>query len=98
MFADFRAGAVNCVCPPAFGGPEAAASQPMRTIGLLGVGAAASVLSQALMFGMLPLAGHMLAPEPGLAAVPFLALFIGAVVATFPATVLSDAFGRRAAF
>ena len=50
------------------------------------------------MFSLLPLAGHLLAPSPWLAAVPFLALFIGAVVATFPASILTDAFGRRAAF
>ena len=50
------------------------------------------------MFSLLPLAGQILAPSPWLAAVPFLALFIGAVVATFPASILTDAFGRRAAF
>jgi len=98
MLADFRAGAIRCVCLPRMGRQEAAAPQPMLTIGLLGVGAAASVLSQALMFSVLPLAGRWLAPSPGLAAVPFLALFVGAIVATFPASILTDAFGRRAAF
>jgi hypothetical protein len=98
MLADLRAGAIRCVCLPGAGGREAAVPQPMRTIGLLGAGAAASLLSQALMFTVLPLAGRMLAPAPALAAVPFLALFIGAVVATFPASILSDTFGRRAAF
>ena len=98
MLADLRAGAIRCVCLPGIGGREAAAPQPMRTIGLLGAGAAASLLSQALMFSVLPLAGRMLAPAPALAVAPFLALFIGAVVATFPASILSDTFGRRAAF
>lgn len=93
---DFRAGASNCVCPP--GTLSGAAPLGRRELGLLGVGAAASVLSQALMFSLLPLAGRMLAPSPFLSSSPFIALFIGAVVATFPATMLTDAFGRRAAF
>ena len=92
-----RAGIAGCVCPPSFGG-EGHGSQPMRTVALLGAGASASVLSQALMFGLLPLAGEMLAPRGWLAAVPFVALFAGAVAATFPASLLTDAFGRRAAF
>src|SRR5690606_74695 len=50
------------------------------------------------MYGLLPLAGSVYALEPALAAVPFVALLIGAVAATFPAAVLRDAFGRRAAF
>jgi len=64
MLADLRAGAILCVCLPRVGGREAAAPQPMGTVGLLGAGAAASVLSQALMFSVLPLAGRMLAPAP----------------------------------
>jgi MFS family permease len=98
MLADLRAGAIRCVCLPGAGRREAAAPQPIRTIGLLGAGAAASLLSQALMFSVLPLAGRMLAPAPALVVAPFLALFVGAVVATFPASILGDAFGRRAAF
>jgi hypothetical protein len=98
MFADLRAGAVRCICLPRVGSEEAAVPQPMRTIGLLGAGAAASVLSQALMFSVLPLAGRMLAPAPALGSLPFVALFVGAVAATFPASILTDAFGRRAAF
>jgi hypothetical protein len=86
---------MRCVCPPSVGGREAAAPQ---SIVLLGAGAAASVLSQALMFSLLPLVGRMLAPAPWLGALPFLAFLVGAVAATFPAALLTDAFGRRAAF
>lgn len=94
---DFRAGAASCVCAP---GAAAVVRAPLsrREVGLLGAGAAASVLSQALMFSLLPLVGRMLAPAPFLSSLPFISLFIGAVMATFPATLLTDAFGRRAAF
>jgi hypothetical protein len=93
-----RAGVANCLCPPGTAGDPLAASAPFRTLALLSAGAAASVLSQALMFSLLPLAGQMLAPLPSLSAIPFIALFVGAVAATFPASILTDAFGRRAAF
>ena len=90
-----RAGAVDCVCPP---GSRPAGAGATTGLGWLTVGAAASVLSQTLMYGLLPLAGAMHAPEPALVPVPFVALLIGAVAATFPAAILRDAFGRRAAF
>ena len=91
-----RVGALACICPP-----DAAVGAPplgIREVAYLGAGATASLLSQAVMFSLLPLAGRMLAPDGRLAALPFLALFVGAVVATFPAALLTDAFGRRAAF
>lgn len=96
-FASARAGAVDCVCPP---GSRLAGTGILGRAGLgwLTVGAAASVLSQTLMYGLLPLAGAMHAPEPALVPVPFVALLVGAVAATFPAAILRDAFGRRAAF
>ena len=93
-----RAGAVVCICPPDAGVAGSAIGRPARGIGWLTVGAAASVLSQTLMYGLLPLAGGMYAPEPALVPVPFVALLVGAVAATFPASILRDAFGRRAAF
>jgi hypothetical protein len=96
-FGGARAGMANCVCPPgSISGSRLVAGY--REIGLLGAGAVASLLSQALMFSLLPLAGAVLAPVPALSAVPFIALFVGTIVATFPAAILSDAFGRRAAF
>ena len=93
----FRAGAVECICPPGQG-VETGPPLTGRALTLLGVGAAASVLSQTLMFGLLPLVGRMFAPETALGPVPFIALLVGAVAATFPASILRDAFGRRAAF
>lgn len=94
-----RAGIAGCICPPGTDAPDdVSRPRPARAVGLLAAGAAASVLSQALMFSLLPLAGKMLAPQPSLAAIPFIALFAGAVAATFPASLLTDAFGRKAAF
>jgi hypothetical protein len=96
--ASARAGAVDCVCPPGGQLAGVAAEGAARGLGWLTVGAAASVLSQTLMYGLLPLAGGLYAPEPALVPVPFVALLVGAVAATFPASILRDAFGRRAAF
>jgi MFS family permease len=91
-----RAGMAVCVCPPDTA--AGVSSFNIREIGSLSAGAAASVLSQALMFSLLPLVGQNLAPDARLAGVPFVALFVGAIAATFPAAILTDAFGRRAAF
>ncbi|HUO53184.1 MAG TPA: hypothetical protein VMU18_00475 [Rhodoblastus sp.] len=63
----------------------------------LAAGFACSVLSQSLALGMLPLAGRLLAPDPHLMAAPYVAMLLGAATATFPASFLLDAFGRRAA-
>ena len=93
-----RAGAVTCVCPPDAAPAAGVPGRSARGMGWLTVGAAASVLSQTLMYGLLPLVGGMYAPEPALVPVPLVALLIGAVAATFPASILRDAFGRRAAF
>jgi MFS family permease len=87
-----RAGAVACLCSL-----EELGIVAREGVGLLAVGAAASALSQIAMFSLLPLAGHMLAPSPGLAPLPFAALFVGTIVATFFASVLTDTLGRRTA-
>lgn len=87
-----RAGAVACLC--SLEGLGAGAGEG---VGLLAVGAAASALSQIAMFSLLPLAGYMLAPSPGLAPLPFAAMFVGTIVATFFASVLADTLGRRTA-
>jgi hypothetical protein len=64
----------------------------------LAVGFALAVLSQVLCYSVLPLAGAMIAPRPVLATLPFAALLLGSAFATFPASMLRDRFGRRAAF
>ena len=93
-----RVGAANCLCPPDIAASGSSGPPQTRVVLLFGAGAAASVLSQALTFSLLPLVGTMLAPSRWLAALPLVAVFVGAIVATFPASILTDAFGRRAAF
>ncbi|WP_371348728.1 MFS transporter [Ancylobacter sp. IITR112] len=89
-----RAGRLGCACP------EDAPRVLRRSLGLgrLAGGFALVVLAQALTLGALPLAGAMLAPRPDLAALPLAALLLGAALASLPASVLLDNFGRRAAF
>lgn len=89
-----RAGRMVCFCPPGEPVEGADARGPV----LLAAGFALSVLSQTLTLGILPLAGLLLAPRPGLATLPYMAMLAGAAIATFPASFLLDAFGRRASF
>jgi len=89
-----RAGRLVCFCPP--GVPVDGAER--RGPALLAAGFALSTLSQTLALGILPIAGKLLAPRPELATLPYMAMLIGAAVATFPASFLLDAFGRRASF
>ncbi len=56
------------------------------------------VLAQALTLGVLPLAGAMVAPRAELAGWPMAAFLLGAAAAKPSASLLLDAFGRRAAF
>src|SRR5690606_30560982 len=56
------------------------------------------VTAQALILGILPLAGWQTAPSHLPAGLALAAMLAGAVVSTFPAALLLDRFGRRAAF
>ena len=77
------------------GAPVAGESRGLLT---LAGGFAASVLSQTLVLGLLPLAGLLLAPRSSMAVLPVVAMLLGAALATFPASFLLDTFGRRASF
>ena len=93
-----RAGRLACFCPP--GVPTAGQGHLAGSGGLfhLAAGFALAVLSQSLVIGLLPLAGLWLAPTPTLMSAPYMAMLIGAAVATFPASFLLDTFGRKASF
>jgi MFS family permease len=96
-----RAGRLACFCPPGAPSPgsaglEAEGRWSPGVVTLAG-GFALSVLSQSLTLGMLPLAGRLLAPSPHLMSAPYIVMLLGAALATFPASFLLDAFGRRAA-
>lgn len=88
-----RAGRLSCFCPA--GAPV---DGELRGVAALAGGFAASVLSQTLALGLMPLAGLLLAPRPGLAVLPLVAMLLGAALSTFPASFLLDTFGRRASF
>lgn len=90
-----RAGQLDCLCEPI------EATEHSRNSGatiLMAAGFALSVLSQVLTLTILPLAGVSLAPERIWVSLPYAAFYAGAAVASLPASLLLDAFGRRAAF
>ena len=90
-----RAGQLECICEPGALGDTVV---DRRGTALLAAGFALSVLAQVLTLGILPLAGLSLAPSRGLATLPYAAFYIGAALASLPAALLLDSFGRRAAF
>lgn len=90
-----RAGQLECICEP--GTLDSMAVHGRGTM-LLAAGFAFSVLAQVLILSILPLAGLSLAPSQGLATLPYAAFYIGAALASLPASFLLDSFGRRAAF
>src|SRR5579863_7599250 len=89
-----RVGRVACACPAPAGAVEADASDVRR----LTAGFALSALAQTLSLTLLPIAGLRLAPSPLLASAPYALTLAGAALASLPASLLIDSFGRRAAF
>ena len=90
-----RAGRLDCLCEPV----DAAEGAPDHGgTALLAAAFALSVLSQVLTLTVLPLAGLSLAPAGAWATLPYAAFYAGAALASLPASLLLDAFGRRAAF
>lgn len=94
-----RAGRMACFCPPGAPSPGSVLEKGGWSPGVatLAAGFALSVVSQSLALGVLPLGGRFLAPDPRLMPAPYVAMLLGAASATFPASFLLDAFGRRAA-
>jgi hypothetical protein len=90
-----RAGRLACFCPPA---SPTTGTLNRGALWRLCLGFAGAVLAQSLVTGLLPLAGLMLAPAPALINLPYMAMILGAAVATFPAAYLLDVFGRKASF
>jgi len=89
----FRAGQIVCACPTD-GARDAAADNGWITSVAFGL----AVLAQALTLTVLPEQGRLLAPTMTGVGLPFALVLFGAAAASFPATLLIDAFGRRAAF
>ena len=89
-----RVGRLTCACPPA----EATAPADASDVRRLTAGFALSAIAQSLSLTLLPLAGGKLAPTHALAGAPFALTLLGAALASIPASLLIDIFGRRAAF
>ncbi len=98
--ASIRAGLLACICDPTICPPANDNARGPAGFLPLTAGFAFAVLAQTVASAALPLAGMMLAPsgDPLRAAWPFAALMLGSAVASFPASFLRDAFGRRAGF
>ena len=92
-----RAGHLNCECPAPSEGPAAGLASRGETM-LLASGFGLSTLAQALVIAALPYAANILAPNAPWRSAAYAAWLIGALLATFPASMLSGLFGRRAAF
>jgi hypothetical protein len=89
-----RPGELSCVC-----GPSGAAVDALdvRDLWRLAAGFGLAVLAQALVLSALPETSIHVAPL-GRVGWPYAFLLIGAALASFPAAMLIDSFGRRAAF
>lgn len=93
-----RAGQLFCACD-SDGLPLAVGREPdFASIRVMALAFALSVLAQILTVSVLPLVSAPLAPTPQALAWPYLALLLGGAVSSFPASILLDVFGRRAAF
>ena len=90
-----RAGQLDCICEPGVLGDN---PLDRRGIALLSAGFAFSILAQVLTLSILPLAGLSLAPSRAWATLPYAAFYVGGALASLPASLLLDSFGRRAAF
>lgn len=91
--ADMRVGALYCACPASL--PRANVTDNRLT---LAAGFGLAVLAQALVLTVLPEQSRLIAPTVARIGWPFALMLIGAALASFPAAMLVDSFGRRAAF
>lgn len=90
---EMRAGQIACACPPSLA--RANVTDNRLT---LAAGFGLAVLAQALVLTVLPEQSRLIAPIPERVGWPFALLLVGAALASFPAALLVDNFGRRAAF
>jgi MFS family permease len=93
-----RAGQIFCACD-SDGLPVDLGNLPQSASVLrMALAFGASVLAQVLTLSVLPLASASLAPDPNAQPMPYLALLLGAALASYPASILMDLFGRKSAF
>jgi len=80
-----------CLCPRMGGVSDTLSTRR------LALGFGLSVLAQALVLSQLPEAARLIAPSAERIGWPLALLLVGAALASFPAALLVDSFGRRAA-
>lgn len=87
-----RAGQLFCVC-------DTNAMEDSRAgLAPIALGFGLSILIQSLYVAVLPIAGAEIAPRTALATLPYALTLVGALAASLPAAMLSDAIGRKSAF
>jgi MFS family permease len=91
-----RAGQLFCSCDAASSDEASAMERPALARIALGFGL--TVIVQSLYVAVLPIAGAEIAERPALATLPYALTLVGALAASLPAAMLTDAFGRRSAF
>lgn len=89
-----RAGFFDCVCAL----PQVRHGAGRADTLQLSASFACAIVAQALLLTSLPTIGRVIAPSPALANLPYALTWVGAALASFPASILIDQFGRRAAF
>ena len=93
-----RAGQIFCACD-SDGLPIDIGRLPQgASLERMALAFGASVLAQVLTLAVLPLASASIAPNPTALPLPYLALLAGAAMASYPASILMDMFGRKSAF
>ncbi|QXX76518.1 hypothetical protein [Methylovirgula sp. HY1] len=91
-----RAGQLFCSCDAEVTEAEGLGERPalMRVAAGFGL----TVVVQSLYVAVLPIAGAQIADRPELATLPYALTLVGALAASLPAAMLTDAFGRKSAF
>ena len=89
-----RPGVVGCACALPASEDASGRSDRWRLAASFGC----AIIAQALLLTSLPIVATVIAPSPWLAKLPYALTWLGAALASFPASILIDQFGRRAAF
>ncbi|MHB8886879.1 MAG: hypothetical protein ACYC5H_17685 [Methylovirgula sp.] len=91
-----RAGQLFCSCD--VNATEADGLSERPALMRIAAGFGLTVVVQSLYVAVLPIAGAQIADRPELATLPYALTLVGALAASLPAAMLTDAFGRKAAF
>jgi MFS family permease len=91
-----HAGQLFCACDA--DAPDDVAVAEQTGLVPIALGFGLTIVVQALLIAVLPIAGAEIAPQPLLATLPYALTLVGALAASVPAAILSDVIGRKSAF